>query len=253
MKKLALIFTLALPLVMWACGDDNEEPEVTLDQTTASIEYGKTLTLTASEKNCVWASSNEFVASVNDKGEVTALHAGEAEITATKGDGSAKCKIVVTTTNDNFTMPILDWGASIDDIKGKVSGLELALEDSVTLGYSTNGTFPMYIYGFESNKLAASTLTVSSKMDEDDDLMGFLEQRYQELPDEEGDDYFFFVDAMNLTNANVCVVYSLNIDEETGAESVIATWAPVEHTKAAFGHAKAMHKAHIEAAKKMNK
>ena len=51
----------------------------------------------ATNRNVTWSSSNEAVASVDDKGEVTAYKAGEATVTVTTVDGSktATCKVIV--------------------------------------------------------------------------------------------------------------------------------------------------------------
>ena len=81
---------------------------ITLDKTEVSLEVTETATLvatvlpeTTSNKSVEWKSSNEAVATVNNKGEVTAIAVGEATITATTADGSnlsASCKIIVKPT-----------------------------------------------------------------------------------------------------------------------------------------------------------
>ena len=67
-----------------------ETPKVTLSKTTAAIEKGKTLTLTATvtpsgleDKSVTWTSSNKSVATVSSSGKVTGVKAGTATITAT--------------------------------------------------------------------------------------------------------------------------------------------------------------------------
>ena len=87
---------------------------VKLDQETASIEVGKTLQLKAEVtpgtalQHGTWKSSNEAVAKVNEAGLVTAVAAGEAEITFTTADGtnlSAKCKVTVTAKAEPTVAP----------------------------------------------------------------------------------------------------------------------------------------------------
>ncbi len=78
---------------------------VTLNQTTAFVDVGTTLRLTASvgpynasDKTVVWSSSDETVATVDETGLVHALAKGECEIRATASDGSAvfgKCDVMV--------------------------------------------------------------------------------------------------------------------------------------------------------------
>ena len=78
---------------------------VTLNQTTASLRVGQTVTLTATvqpedatDKTVTWSSSNEAVATVDAEGKVTAMALGEAVITATCGDVSATCAVTVVPT-----------------------------------------------------------------------------------------------------------------------------------------------------------
>ncbi|MDE6649416.1 MAG: Ig-like domain-containing protein [Muribaculaceae bacterium] len=75
---------------------------ITLSQTEATIEEGKTATLTATvapenatDKTVTWSSSNEAVATVKD-GVVTAVKPGTAVITAVAGDETAECTVTVT-------------------------------------------------------------------------------------------------------------------------------------------------------------
>ena len=77
---------------------------VSLDKETVALETGATATLTAtiapaeaSNKNIIWTSSDDNVATVAD-GVVTGVGAGEAVITATTADGSFTDTCTVTVT-----------------------------------------------------------------------------------------------------------------------------------------------------------
>ena len=73
---------------------------IALDKTEASVATGKTLQLTANvtpaEASVIWTSSNEEIATVDENGNVTAIAAGEAIITAQAGDKKASCTVTVT-------------------------------------------------------------------------------------------------------------------------------------------------------------
>lgn len=76
---------------------------VKLDKTSASMFVGETLKLNATvspdnatNKDVTWKSSNASVISVDKDGNVKALKAGEATITATADGKSASCKITAT-------------------------------------------------------------------------------------------------------------------------------------------------------------
>lgn len=80
--------------------------EVTISNSSLSLEEGDTATLTAkvapdsaSNKSVNWSSNDTSVATVDANGKVTALKAGIATITAAAADGSGKtatCKVTIT-------------------------------------------------------------------------------------------------------------------------------------------------------------
>ncbi|MDE6811747.1 MAG: Ig-like domain-containing protein [Muribaculaceae bacterium] len=230
MKKFAIMVALALPLAFASCGDDNDTT-ITLDQTAVNLEYGKSVKVKASEGGVAWGSSNEFVATVNDKGEIEAEHVGTAVITATKNGATAKCTVTVTATNNNFTLPILNWGASVNDVK---SAVETQFKDLSLLTGSADGltytqpaqAYPWYLYIFKNGGLAGSMLAVDEDMDESLDLEGFIEQRYEEV--DETEEGFVYVNANTIGEATLAVIYSYDAD----LEAVTATWMLPEHTKA---------------------
>lgn len=76
---------------------------ISLDQSSITVEEGSSQNITAildpdnaTNKNVVWSSSNESVATVND-GVVSGISSGTADVTATTEDGlhSASCKVSV--------------------------------------------------------------------------------------------------------------------------------------------------------------
>ena len=76
--------------------------EITLDQATATLVEGETMTLVATvtpdeatEKSVTWTTSDENVATVDEAGVVTAVSAGVATITAKAGDVEATCEVTV--------------------------------------------------------------------------------------------------------------------------------------------------------------
>ena len=94
--------------VCTVCGDEKDEvipavpaTELTLDPASIRLTAGQTkaLTLTAKPENAtgtaVWSSSNPAVATVDEKGNVTAVAAGTATITAALGTQAAVCTVSV--------------------------------------------------------------------------------------------------------------------------------------------------------------
>ncbi|MGN0153624.1 MAG: Ig domain-containing protein, partial [Lachnospiraceae bacterium] len=71
--------------------------KVTLDQTSGTLNVGDSIALKATvkaksgaNKTVAWTSSNNAVVTVNSKGQVTAVGAGSASVTAKAIDGSGK-------------------------------------------------------------------------------------------------------------------------------------------------------------------
>lgn len=225
------MIALALPIAFTSCGDDDDK-NLTLDKNEVTLNYGTTQEIKASEKNCTWTSSNEFVATVSD-GKIEAQHAGQAVITVTSKDGAiAKCNVTVNPTNNNFIMPVTNWGASINTIKGEAlyDGLVLVKETTDALVYMTRNTYPYYGYTFNQEGLESSSLTVSEAMDEELNLNEYLEQRYNDVSSDD-DEYLIYVNANSLTNATIAVQYGY---DPTTSE-VIAAWTPVTHVKSGVG------------------
>ena len=90
---------------------------VTLDKTTLSLQEGDTGNLaatiapsTATDKTVTYSSSDKEVATVTNAGKVTAVKAGNADITVTTKDGSktAKCALTVTAKQIPVTGVTLD-------------------------------------------------------------------------------------------------------------------------------------------------
>ena len=97
--------TIAIDNVyFWKSAGTAPVESVTLDKTTATIEIEEALQLNATvlpmeagNKNIIWTSSNETVATVSAEGVVTGLTVGTTTITATTEDGNktATCAITV--------------------------------------------------------------------------------------------------------------------------------------------------------------
>ena len=110
--------------------ESNESAEsITLDNTSVSLEINETVTLlatilpeTATNKEVVWTSSDESIATV-EKGIVTALKVGVATITATTTDGtdlSSSCEVTV--------MPTIAKSITLDN-----TSVMLEINETVTL------------------------------------------------------------------------------------------------------------------------
>ena len=85
---------------------DTAEPKdvITLNRAVLALTVGDRETLKVNEETdetCAWSSSDPTVATVSDSGEVTALAAGNAVITAHVGDAEATCAVTVKAAGDS--------------------------------------------------------------------------------------------------------------------------------------------------------
>jgi peptidoglycan/xylan/chitin deacetylase (PgdA/CDA1 family) len=104
MNKYFLYLAAVITLLMGACDREVLVTGVTINQTTASMFVGSTLTLqaiiepaNATKKNVTWSSYDDRVATVNTAGEVFAKTSGIAMIIVTTADGrfTATCTVTV--------------------------------------------------------------------------------------------------------------------------------------------------------------
>lgn len=88
--------------------------KVTFEKATETVEKGETVTLkaTAEDNGTIsWSSSDESIATVDDKGVVTGVAEGEVDITAARGTaGSATCKVTVVWTNKPEGYEVINFG-----------------------------------------------------------------------------------------------------------------------------------------------
>lgn len=207
MKKLALALVAALPLAFASCGDDDAS-DLTLNQSSVTLDYNAETTLKASEKNCTWTSSNPFVATVDNDGVVKAAHVGTAVITATKDGNTVKCNVTVNATNNNFTLPEMNWGAKIDAIRPLYTAFdELKVGDSYIFSTKNATGLPMYTYTFNDNLLVLSQLTVSEEEDASKDLQGFLDQRYKLYEQNDQLQAYIYTDANTMSEGTLYIAY----------------------------------------------
>ncbi|MBD5328948.1 MAG: hypothetical protein HDS03_03535 [Bacteroides sp.] len=230
MKKFFLMLVVALPMFFMAsCGDDNDDATLSLDQNTMSLDWSKTGQLTASEKNGVWTSTNDFVASVDSKGVVTANHEGKATIKYTKDGEIASCVVTVNTTNNYFTT-ITSWGATSAQVKNALKDSSLVLleedEDGDLMYTLTGNAYPWYGFLFQNGGLAGSSVYFPESIFDSEDFNGFIDQRFVRI--DKTDQGVRYANANTLTEASEAVV----VDYDTDLDVYVATFVPVTHTKA---------------------
>lgn len=238
MKKSVLMLAAALPFMFAACGSEDPEENFNLETTALEIDYEKTANIETSVNGCTFTSDNEFIATVDKDGKVTANHVGEANITVAYNGESATCKVTVKPTLMAYTMPVIDWSLNLSQVEDQVKVNFPALVKDPTstnseLGYysTTEGKqdYPMYVYEFENNLLKTSILLISGAMDKTNSIDEWLLQYYADL----GETTYgmLYGNAADALDASVLV--ELQYDEEN--DEYNAAWVENKGSKTVRG------------------
>lgn len=122
MKKIfsvmAIMFAVVISTAVFSsCSSDDDETSFCFLKNPYVTFTGYTAQLPFNGEATYWYSTNDFVASVKDDGTMTANHVGKCEIVASSGNQSARCTIDVRPIHNIYADPLLEWGASMDDVK----------------------------------------------------------------------------------------------------------------------------------------
>lgn len=143
MKKLlsAILFAVLLVVGLGSCEREcsNVLPEpttLTLNPSTVALKMGTTQQLTATVEptdqtyTVTFTSDNEKVATVNDKGLVTAVAEGTANITASVGNLTAKSVVTVSNSAPDVTLTVKTPTLTIE--KGKTAQIDYTVTPADT-------------------------------------------------------------------------------------------------------------------------
>lgn len=181
MKKKLLVF--ALIALLWGCEDDKKQGNAKLNSSSVELKFGQTKQLSV-EDGVVksWTSDDEFVAFVDKKGLVTAMHIGKTNIQAFIDGQMLGCEVTVNPTYNSFKEPLTTWGASVSAIKSAEKRTLIAEEfDGIdgALGYEEPRTI-LLAYFFRDYKLESSAVLLALTFNAEE-LATFLSERYEIL------------------------------------------------------------------------
>lgn len=188
MKKILSILAIMIAVVFSSVAfsscssdDDTETSSFGFSKDTYMTVVGRSGKVSFNGSASSWNSSNDFIASVESDGTITANHVGKCEITASAGRQSAKCTIDVKPIYTTYTDPLIKWGASKADVKA-YEKRTLKQEDNNTLYYTiNNGIAKGLSYNFKDGKLVAVLVVVEhdNKPSIATELAYFMKERYR--------------------------------------------------------------------------
>lgn len=215
MRKVLFLLPVLVFLFLYGCSSDDENTKLSLNKSAVTLNYKTTEQLEASGK-VEWTSENDFVASVNENGVIEGKHVGKTFIVASNGTEEVKCAVEVTPKYNIYREPILDFGITKEELKGR-ENRELLSETSTAIKYRGNsGSAASEIaYAFKNDKMNGAGALLKSSYSSV--IMDFLVERYQAAFQEDG--VFYFIDG---TTSNYTKFVSLSI----GSSGIIIMYAP---------------------------
>ena len=118
-----------------SCKVTVNKTEISISEESCSIERGKTLVLSATTSNnskVTWKSSKNSIATIDEKGTVTAIKPGEAIITASADGSNSTCKIKVKSPTINLSK------TSITLYRGQTAKLSATISSGINPTWKTN-------------------------------------------------------------------------------------------------------------------
>ena len=144
LKKM-LVIVVAAAILLSVHPDIQASAAVKLSATKKTVYVGETFTMKVSgtTKAVKWSSSNKAVASVTQKGKVTAKKSGKATITAKVSSKSLKCAVTVkdkfsaSNALKNISVDLKDTGKGVVAILKNDNEIVVSIE--ATMVYYKNG------------------------------------------------------------------------------------------------------------------
>lgn len=207
MKKiLRMMIIMAMGIGTFASCSSDEEESVTLSSRTVTMKCDETKTLKATGNVNTWTSENEFVATVDRNGIITAGHVGETNIVASGNNGSAMCKVTVEGKYNYYIEPLCKKGVKKSDVK-KYESRKLKSETDNSLLYNGENSMVTGVgYSFDDSgelKMAIAIVPHDNSTTLAGHLSNFLLERYKYAA--KLDETYSYMDANRLADATKVV------------------------------------------------
>lgn len=218
MKKILFVWSaFACAMLFTSC--ENSKMKISPSHITLQFEDEVGLTVIDNHSDVSWSTDNEFVASVDNNGIVTAEHVGTTTITAKDGKDEAYCSVSVTPEYYTYNEPIMDWGCSKQTIISKKGTPDNNQSDVIAYIQSESKAI-VEMYKFEYGKLVMSYVVLPLNF-ANTDVANFLIERYLPVTMTDSGAYGF-INAMTLEEATLLVALMI---EDT---AIIVGYAPFD-------------------------
>lgn len=225
MKKICYLAVLAIALV--ACkgeGEDDKSLQLSPSSVNLFYEDAQQLKVLDASGTFEWSTANDFHATVNASGNVTAGHVGTTIISAKQGKKTGTCSVTVQPKYFLYDTPYFGWGSTMSQVKSKLGKPDQEQSEALVYVLSeSKGIIALYM--FENGKLYSVSVLVNVNYLAT--LTYYLVERYQPIDVE--DDNYFFLDAMSFEKANMGLMLSYFKTNTMHGYYVI--YMPIDHSQ----------------------
>ena len=223
MKKILFALLCAFAVLATGC-QEKEDTGITLSETEVTLNSAEKYQIAAeSQTPITYTSENEYHATVDKQGLVTAMFVGETDIVLDNGEDTKKLHVIIEPKYNLYEEPVIDFGITKDELISMLGEPDRTDEDNlIYLNSSTES--PMTLYSFENGKLSTSTVVVWTQYTEN--LVSFLNERYALLTEQEGT--FLFMNGTEKSSATMSVLAYLY-----GTQYWMVMYNPYDATKSA--------------------
>ncbi|MBQ3618164.1 MAG: Ig-like domain-containing protein [Bacteroidales bacterium] len=201
-----LLFYLLFCIVIGGTGCSSHK----LSHKELTLNAGDTITITANAQ-VTWSSSNDFVATVNADGKVTANHVGETDILAVVDNNSVPCHVsVLAKYEKEFQEPIHDFKLNKEDIKAMSKGTVKKENNEMLLYYMDEKGYEEVLFFFDNESGKVKSVLFSFEFPfMMEKYAKYLAERYQLIQIDSNSKSLYFADALSLEEAKLVVILTL--------------------------------------------
>lgn len=174
MKQIFPLLIIIFAACLFSCTE--KDISLTLDTNSVNMEFKNYYQLIANVTEAKYYSEDEYHATVDENGLITANRIGNTNIVVSSSKGSAKVKVIVRPCYNLYPEPCRDWTKTKSQIISQYG--TPSSETSSGISYLTDSKiYPLIIYEFDQNNiLKESSVTVNESYAST--LAKFLEERY---------------------------------------------------------------------------
>lgn len=197
-----LIFAFIILLIVSGCKKDDPAPVLTVPHENVDLEVGMTYQVIATGgESFIYQSKDDFVATINNAGIISAKHVGRVEITVSSTAGTVSIYVKVNPKISLYDEPFTNWNLTRSEILTQLGAPDM--EDGNSIAYlSSNPAVFLYMYTFNAlSKLTGSAVAVKSEYVYI--LSDFIDERYQYYDSSEG--VMMFINSTDREDATVVV------------------------------------------------